>query len=102
MPGPQQKNPPRQFQLSIDGSGNVAGVSIARVGNDTSNRLARRSFGAGSERGDLPGEFRRIIGIKTAGDGGQAKHQICHPSFLKTASAAAREVLAILARRMKS
>ncbi len=81
MPGPQKKNPPRQFQAGIDGSGNVAGVSIASVGNDTSNGLARRFFGAGSERSDLSREFRGIIGIKTAGDSGQAKHQICHPSF---------------------
>jgi hypothetical protein len=81
MPGPEQKKTPRQFQAGINGSGNMAGIAIACVRNHTSDRLARRFFRRGSERSDLAREFRRIIRVKTAGNSGQAKHRIGHPSF---------------------
>jgi hypothetical protein len=88
MPGPEQKKTPRQSQARINGSGNMAGIAIARVGNQASNRWAGSFFRRASQDSDLTREFRRIIRVKTAGNCGQAKHRMCHHSILKAISEA--------------
>jgi hypothetical protein len=101
VPWPKQKKPPRQFQLSVNGSGNMTRIPITCVGNHAGERWAGTFFLRGNERGDLAREFLRIFGVKTAGNGRQAKHRMCHPSILKAISAAG-EMLLISVRRKKS
>src|SRR5438309_3611574 len=53
MPGSKQKEAPRQFQTGINSAGDMTGIAIRRVGNDTADRSARRFLARRSERGDL-------------------------------------------------
>jgi hypothetical protein len=64
----------------------MTGVAITRVGNHAGNGLARRFSARRGECGNLAGEFLGILRIKTAGNSGQAKHRICHPSVWRAMS----------------
>src|SRR5690242_6379334 len=81
VPWPEQKKSPWQFQLSVNRSGNVPRKPITCVGNHASDRRTGNFFLRGNKRANLARQFLRIIWIKTAGNGRQAKHRMATLRF---------------------